>query len=148
MANGEEPPWRQTVSREIDWSRIRGVPDDDDPPDRAELVAEVAWLRRELAGLHTQPERQEGPPALLVGEVRRLAASVEAMKASLPALLATIPEAAEALGVSVSTVRRGIKDGSIPYRRIGRSVRVDLSACKGLDADDVARLARAARSGR
>lgn len=39
----------------------------------------------------------------------------------------TVPEAARTLGVSARTVRRGIKAGSIPVVRVGRSVRVDLA---------------------
>jgi excisionase family DNA binding protein len=83
--------------------------------------------------------------APLVAELRELRAAVWAMSAALPPVLATTPEAAGRLGVSVSTVRRRIKDGSIPVRRIGRSVRVDLAALKPLSEDDVARLAREAR---
>ena len=133
------------------WNRIRPAPYDDDPPERAELAAEIGYLRRELAdvqGHSNTVATQEQPSTMLHAEVRRLTASVEAMRAALPPMLATIPDAAEALGVSISTVRRSIKSGDLPTRRLGRSVRVDLSRCRGLDGDDIARLARAARGGR
>lgn len=56
----------------------------------------------------------------------RLTAAVEAMNRRAPALV-TIPQAAEALGVSTDTIRRRIKRGEIPHRRLGRAIRLDLS---------------------
>jgi excisionase family DNA binding protein len=41
--------------------------------------------------------------------------------------LVTVAEAASRLGVSEVTVRRHIRSGRLPYKRFGRSVRVDLS---------------------
>ena len=81
----------------------------------------------------------------LAEELRRLAAEVAALRDRLPPLLVTVEEAARLNRVSVKTIRRGIADGSIPYRRVGRTVRVDLSRMHGLDGDDVARMAREAR---
>jgi excisionase family DNA binding protein len=108
----------------------------------------VAELRRRAAR-PAYEEKSPEPPTVLAGEVRRLASQIELMRAALPPLLATIPDAAEILGLSVSTVRRGVKDGSIPSRRFGqKGVRVDLTRCRGLDSTEIAQLARAARSGR
>jgi excisionase family DNA binding protein len=41
-----------------------------------------------------------------------------------PPLLLTMAEVAEALRCSASTVERLVRDGSLPVRRLGRSVRV------------------------
>jgi excisionase family DNA binding protein len=68
----------------------------------------------------------EAKLAPLESELRRMSAEVEALRRALPPQLVTLPEAARHLSVSVATVRRRVKDGSIPSRRIGRSVRVDL----------------------
>jgi excisionase family DNA binding protein len=135
---------------DIDWNGIRGAPWEDDAPDRAELIAELEGLRREVADARRMPERSstQQSPSIVSGDLRRLAEKIDAISSRLPSLLVPIPDAAAALGVSVSTVRRGIKSGDLPHRKIGRSVRVDLSACKGLDANDIAQLARKARSGR
>jgi len=81
----------------------------------------------------------------LVDEVRRLVDVVTELRRILPSPLVTIEQAAEATGLSVSTIRRGIKAGTIPARKIGRSVRVDLAALKPLTTDEVAGAARAAR---
>jgi excisionase family DNA binding protein len=60
--------------------------------------------------------------AELVTEMRQLRAEVAQLR-SMREPLPTVPEAAELLGVSESTIWRGIRAGSIPVRRIGRSVR-------------------------
>ena len=89
------------------------------PGDVAELRAEVAALRMEVAAL-----RKTVPPALV-----------------------DVSTAAERLGLSEATVRRRIKDGSLPSQRVGRAVRIDLATVRPLDADEVARLAHEARAG-
>jgi excisionase family DNA binding protein len=43
-----------------------------------------------------------------------------------PPKLVTVADAAETLGVSEVTVRRRIKDGRLPSKRVGRAIRVDL----------------------
>ena len=45
--------------------------------------------------------------------------------------MVSIREAAKALQVSLSTVRRRIKDGSISVVRVGNMLRVDLGALHG-----------------
>ena len=66
--------------------------------------------------------------APVVAELRQLRAEVAAMRRTLPPMLVTMEEAARHMDVSVATVRRQIRSGSIPVRRIGRSVRVDLAS--------------------
>lgn len=134
------------MSHEIDWTRIRGVPWEDDPPDRAELVSEVERLRRLLEDRPADASGQ--PPAALAAELRRLVGEVAALRSALPPLLVTADVAAEVLGVSLSTVRRMIRAGDLPTRRLGHSVRIDIARCHGVNASEVAELARAARSGR
>ena len=89
----------------------------------AELPAEVRALRREVAELR---------------------AEVAAMRASLPARspLKSATEAARHQGVSISTMRRWIRDGRVPTVRVGRVVRVDTSKLTLRDADDISRIAR------
>ncbi len=87
-----------------------------------------------------------GRLAALDARLARIEEDLARLIRSAPSALVPIDEAARLMGVSVSTVRRQIKDGSIPSRRIGRSVRVDLAALRPLDGEEVARLAREARS--
>jgi excisionase family DNA binding protein len=82
-------------------------------------------------------------PILL--EMRQLAAAINSMNRCLPPALLDPGEAAKALGVSLSTVRRRIKDGTLPVRRIGRSLRVDLSALNPPAERDVICLAEVAK---
>src|SRR5712692_10007769 len=77
-------------------------------------------------------------------EMGRLTAEIEAMRRALPPTLVPIPEAAEALGVSVSTLRRRIDDGSIRAHRVGRAVRVDLTELRAPAEAEVVRLAQRA----
>lgn len=76
----------------------------------------------------------------LVEANRKLADTVEALRRALPTDLATPAEAARELGVSTKTVRRRLKDGSLPSRRVGKSVRVDMTAVRhGPSAEDLAK---------
>lgn len=89
----------------------------------------------------------EAKLAPLVESNRRLAAEVERLRESLPAQLVTQAEAAKRLGLSVSTVKRRVRDGTLPVRRFGGSVRVDLMAAqRGTKESDVVRLAADSRS--
>lgn len=81
--------------------------------------------------------------AALERQAAAVAAGLEAVRAALPPVFATVPEAANALKVSVPTMRRWVKAGRVPTLKVGNTVRVDLSRMKGLDAHDVSR--RAAR---
>lgn len=83
--------------------------------------------------------------APLQAEVQRLAAEVAGLRRSLPPMLVSLPEAARALGVSLSTIRRRARDGSLPVRRVGRLIRVDLAAIRPLTGEEVAREARRLR---
>jgi excisionase family DNA binding protein len=83
----------------------------------------------------------------LADEVRRLAATVEALARSSPPALVPVEEAARALGLSVSTVRRRVKDGAIPSRKLGRALRVDLAGLRPLSREEVVQEARKARAG-
>ena len=80
-------------------------------------------------------------------EVGRLSAEIQAMRRALPAPLVTLAEAAGVLGVSLSTIRRRVRDGSIPVRRVGRgrAIRVDLAGLHPADAGQVVELAAEAR---
>lgn len=82
-------------------------------------------------------------------EIVRLTSQLEAVSRALPPPLVTMPEAAKALGVSLSTVRRRVRDGSLPVKRVGkgRAVRVDLTGLHAPKEADVVRLAEAAKHG-
>jgi excisionase family DNA binding protein len=76
--------------------------------------------------------------APLQAEVGRLTTEVETMRKALPPAFVTLPEAARVLGLSLSTVRRRVKDGKLPCCHVGRSVRVDLASLKPPTDDQVA----------
>ncbi len=84
--------------------------------------------------------------AHLRAEVRALASRVEQLRRTLPAQLVSMQEAAGHLDLSLSTVRRMVKRGDLPYRRLGRSVRVDLAALHPMTDGEVARAAVRARA--
>jgi excisionase family DNA binding protein len=60
-----------------------------------------------------------------------------------PDPLVSIEEAARVLGVSVSTVRRGVKDREIPARKVGGQWRIERGDLSTRDADVVDLAARA-----
>lgn len=68
--------------------------------------------------------------------LRQLVAEVAAMRRALPPQLVSQTEAATILGISYSTVRRRVREGSLPYNRKLR--KVDLT---GLHAPAEARVA-------
>ncbi len=86
--------------------------------------------------------------APLVAEVEHLAAEVARLREALPPQLVSIEDAAERLGLSGRTVRRRVRDGSIPVRRVGRRVLVDLGALRPLTGEEIAAEARDARGTR
>ncbi len=86
-----------------------------------------------------------GVMAALVERIARLEAEVQALRQALPPRLGTLREAADLLGVSYATVRRRVQDGSLPVRRVGKAIRVDLAALRPIPEAEVVRLATAAR---
>jgi excisionase family DNA binding protein len=83
----------------------------------------------------------------LEAEVCALRQTVAELRRALPPTLASLPEAANRLGVSLSTIRREVKRGTLPSVRVGRSVRIDLGLLRPPDEERVVRLASAARRG-
>jgi excisionase family DNA binding protein len=81
----------------------------------------------------------------LAEEVRGLKAEVAALRAASPPRYGTVADAARILLCSEQTVRRRIDAGEIPSTRVGRAVRVDLTALRPPDPAMVADLAREAR---
>jgi excisionase family DNA binding protein len=79
-------------------------------------------------------------------EVRLLTDRLEALTAMVPPALVDVAEAARRLGKSPSAVRRMAAEGVLPARRIGRSWRIDLAACRPATPEQVAELAREARA--
>jgi excisionase family DNA binding protein len=77
---------------------------------------------------------------------RQRAASAQRRFASrlgkLSSDVATAARAARALGRSASFVRSWASRGLIPSVKLGRSYRIDLTKIRGVDAADIARLAR------
>jgi len=86
--------------------------------------------------------------APVVAELRELRVKVEALCVASPPTLVTVGEACRLTGLSPATVRRRIADGTMPSRRIGRSVRVDLASLRPTDPATVTALAAEARAGR
>ncbi|SRR5712692_8543444 len=88
----------------------------------------------------------EAKLAPLRTDLRAVAKAIESMQRTLPPVLVPVREAAQMLGVSEGTVRRHIRDHRLPVRRIGRSVRVDMSALRPLTDEEVAEQAYLART--
>ncbi len=88
----------------------------------------------------------------LCAEIATLRAEVAALRASSPvATLVSLATAAPRLGVSVATLRRRIRTGSIPASAVhqggrGHAIRVDLSKLKAPDEETIARIAYDART--
>lgn len=85
--------------------------------------------------------------APMQAELRRLRAEIQGMRRALPPALVPPREAARALGLSLSSVRRRIADGSLPVRRLGGRVLVDLGQLHPPDEAEVARLVAVCRRG-
>lgn len=92
----------------------------------------AAAVRAEVAPLHAS--------------VAKLSAEIEALRRAMPPALVTMREAARLLGLSLSTVRRRIRDGQLPARRVGKSVRVDLAGLHAPKPTEIARLSLATRA--
>jgi excisionase family DNA binding protein len=73
----------------------------------------------------------EAKLAPLRTEIHRLAEEVERLRHALPPPLVSMREAARALDVSLSTIRRRVGDGSLRTVRVGNMLRVDLGALHG-----------------
>ncbi|HEX3695869.1 MAG TPA: excisionase family DNA-binding protein [Polyangia bacterium] len=82
------------------------------------------------------------PASGLRAEVEALRAAIVDLKAAAGPLLVSVEEAARRLSISKQTVRRRVVDGSLPSKRVGRRVLVDLSP--GLDAKAAGLAARRA----
>ena len=88
----------------------------------------------------------EAKLAPLRADLRALAQAIESMQRTLPPVLVPVREAAQMLGVSEVTVRRQIRDHLLSVRRIGRSVRVDMTALRPLTDEEVEREAYRVRT--
>jgi excisionase family DNA binding protein len=86
--------------------------------------------------------------ARLATELRAVRQELAALRRALPPQLISIPAAARALGVSVATVRRHARNGSLPSVRVGARLLVDLAALRPTSPEEVARLAALAQQGR
>jgi excisionase family DNA binding protein len=74
-------------------------------------------------------------------DLQRLTTQLEALRRALPPLLLTPAEAAQVLRTSLSTVRRRIKDGSLPVNRLSGRPLVDVGAMHPVPEAEVFRLA-------
>lgn len=83
----------------------------------------------------------------VLAELREVRAELEALRRALPPQLVSMADAAKHLGLSLATVRRRVRDGTLPSRRIGRNVRVDLSAAHPMTETEVVQLSKRARTG-
>lgn len=78
--------------------------------------------------------------------LNELTYKVDALRAALPPLLVPVTQAAAIFKVSVPTMRRWVKRGQLPVMKVANTLRVDLSRVRGVDAEDIARMAREARA--
>jgi excisionase family DNA binding protein len=86
-----------------------------------------------------------GHVAELLAELHALRAELAEVRRALPASLGSMEQAAELTGLSGRTIRRRVRTGEIPARRVGRRILIDLAALKPLSTGDIAEAARAAR---
>lgn len=68
-----------------------------------------------------------------------------ALERRLPPQLGDVATVARLSGLSLATIRRRVKDGSIPSRKIGGRVLIDLGALRPTPTDEIAALAEQAR---
>jgi excisionase family DNA binding protein len=106
------------------------------------MAASPDALGAAFAGLAAMPSGVAELRALLVRVNDRL----ERIEGRLPPTLVSLDDAAKALSVSRSTCKRMVAAGDLPSIRVGRLVRVDLSAMRPLSRDQVLTLAAAARA--
>jgi predicted DNA-binding transcriptional regulator AlpA len=83
--------------------------------------------------------------APIVAELRELRAKVDALRAASPPMLMSVQEYCRRGGISPATAWRRIASKELPVQRIGRSVRVDMTALRPTDPATVAALAMEAR---
>jgi len=98
-----------------------------------------------IAGVITAFSEIPARVAAMERALAELTAKIEALLAASPPLLVTVQEAATIWRVSSQTMRRWVATGHVPSIRRGRLVRVDMTKVRGIDAEDIARLAREAR---
>ena len=101
-----------------------------------------------IAAVLTAFSELPGRMATMERALTELTAKVEALRAASPPLLVPVTEAATICKVSVPTMRRWVKGGRVPVVKVANTVRVDLSRIRGIDAEDIARMAREARAPR
>jgi excisionase family DNA binding protein len=66
----------------------------------------------------------------LLRAIEALRAEVRYLRDALPSTLVDLPAAAKAMNVSPWTFRRYVAAGTVPFRRVGRTLRLQLSALK------------------
>lgn len=76
-------------------------------------------------------------------ELQPLVAALSDLRAqTVDRALLPLPEAANQLGISIRTLRRRIRDGSVPAVRLGSAVRIDMRALRASSSSDVEQRSR------
>jgi excisionase family DNA binding protein len=72
----------------------------------------------------------DDPPTLaeVMTAVAEQQAEVAKLRAAIPQQMVDLKAADEHLGVSERTVKRWVKEGRVPFRRVGRTLRFPLAA--------------------
>lgn len=83
--------------------------------------------------------------APITAELSAVRTELAELRRSQPARLLSVDEAAAELHVSACTVRRRILDSTLPSRRIGSRVLVDMNAMQPASDAKIAAMARQAR---
>jgi len=81
-------------------------------------------------------------------ELTAIRAELAALRAAQPARLVSVRDAAAEMGISPCSVRRHIADRTLPSRRIGARVLVDMTAARPASDDEIAARACAAGEAR
>jgi excisionase family DNA binding protein len=90
--------------------------------------------------LNASPETD----ARILDMLQALVAEVRELRKSIPAQLVDVAAAAKHFDVSEATIRRRIKRREMPFTRVGRAVRIDLTKVRVLDSTEVEVMAQRA----
>lgn len=80
--------------------------------------------------------------ATMSAELKDLRNEVRSLRAATPSRCVSVKEAAQILGVHPNTIRNRIDDGSIPFKRVGARILVEIDRIGEVDEARVASFTR------
>jgi len=110
-----------------------------------EARSNASWSTNTADDTETDAHGQPSPTRkLIIGlqeQVVALTDAIRALEQRVPSRVVSVEEAAQHLSVSVQTIRRWCKAGSLPYVRRGRELRIDLAKVRAMTGADIRSLA-------